>query len=72
MGGSLSWVFEILKLRLDCRNLGCVLEYILVEVFVVVNQVDQLVHTWWWLRSAAFERLWADYLAIIDNQFLVE
>jgi hypothetical protein len=45
---------------------------ILVEVSLVIDLVDELVDTGRSLGSGALERLWADNLAIVDDEFLIE
>lgn len=65
-------MFDVMQLRFDCRHLRRVLQDIVVEVFVVVDLIDELIHTGWELRSAALEWLRANHLAIVDDQFLIE
>ena len=43
-----------------------------VKVFIVVDLVDEMIDTGWRLRSAALEWLWTDYLAVVDDQLLIE
>jgi hypothetical protein len=43
-----------------------------VKVFLVVDLVDELVDTGRRLHTAALERLWADDLAVVDDELLVE
>lgn len=64
-------MLDIMQLRFDCKGLGSILQNIVDKVLIVVDLVDELVYAWRRLRSAAFYRLWADNLAIIYNQLLV-
>lgn len=65
-------MLDILQLRLDCRDLGSVLQDEVIKVFVVVDLVNEVIDAWWGLRSTAFKWLWTDNLAVVDNQLLVE
>jgi hypothetical protein len=49
-----------------------VLQYEVVKVFLVVDLVDELVDTGRRLHTAALERLRADDLAVVDDEFFVE
>ena len=65
-------MLDILQLRLDCRDLGSVLQDEVIKVFVVVDLVNEVIDAWWELRSTAFKWLWTENLAVVDNQLLVE
>lgn len=69
---SLRRMFDIVELRLAQGCFCGVLEDVVVEVLLVVDLVDELVDAGWRLDTAALERLWADDLAVVDNEFLVE
>lgn len=45
---------------------------IVIEVLLVVDLVDKLVHAMGRLYSTAFQRLWSDNLAIVDDKLLVK
>ena len=72
MRGCLSRMLDVLELRFDCRDFGGILQDVVIKVLVVVDLVDEVVETWRRLCSAALEWLWANDLAIIDHQLLVE
>lgn len=65
-------MLDIMQLWPDRGDFGGILQDVVVKVFVVVDLVDELVDTWWKLCRATLERLWANYLAIVDDQLLVE
>ena len=62
----------VLELRLHCGHFGSILQNEVIEVLVVVDLVDEVIDTWRGMCSTALEWLWADDLAIVDNQLLVE
>lgn len=65
-------VLDVVQLRLAQGCLCGVLEDVVVEVLLVVDLVDELVDAGGRLDTAALERLWADDLAIVDDELLVE
>jgi len=65
-------MLHVLQVSANGGYLGRVFENVVVEVFIVVYLVDELVHTRRWLSVAALEPLWTDDLTIVDNQFLIE
>jgi hypothetical protein len=49
-----------------------VLQDILVEIFIVVNLVDEIVHAWGWLRRGPLEALRTHDLSVVDHKLFVE
>jgi hypothetical protein len=49
-----------------------VLQNVVVKVLFVVDLVDELIDAGWRLDAAALERLWDDYLAVVDDELFVE
>jgi len=70
--GCLRRVLQVLQLRLDEGCLCGVLQDVLIKVPFVVDLVDELVDAGRRLDAAALERLWADDLAVVDDELLVE
>lgn len=65
-------MLDILQFCFGHGRLGCVPEDVIVEISLVVNLVEELIHAWRRLSTAAPERLRADNLAIVDDQLLTE
>jgi hypothetical protein len=65
-------VLHIVKLGLGQWGLRGMLQDIVVKVPLVVDLVDELVNAGRRLNAAALERLWADDLAVVDDELLVE
>jgi hypothetical protein len=65
-------VFDVVQLRLGQRCLGSVSQDVVVKILLVVDLVDEVVDAGRRLDAAALERLWADDLAVVDDELLVE
>jgi hypothetical protein len=65
-------VFDVVQLRLGQRRLCSVSQNKVVEISLVVDLVDEVVDAGGRLDATALERLWADDLAIVDDELLVE
>jgi hypothetical protein len=65
-------VFDVVQLRLGQRRLCSVSQNEVVEISLVVDLVDEVVDAGGRLDATALERLWADDLAIVDDELLVE
>jgi hypothetical protein len=65
-------VFDVVQLRLGQWRLCSVSQNEVVEISLVVDLVDEVVDAGGRLDATALERLWADDLAIVDDELLVE
>ena len=60
-------MLDVLQLGLGQGRLGRVPQNVVVEIPLVVDLVDELVHARRGLSIAALERLGADNLAVVDD-----
>lgn len=69
---SLSRVFHVVELGFGQWGFCGVLQDVIVKVLLVVDLIDELVHTGRCLNTAALEWLGSDDLAVVHNELLVE
>lgn len=70
--GCLGGMLKVLQFGSGDRGFGGILEDVLIEIALVVDLIDELVHAGWSVGIAVFERLRAHNLAVVDDKLLVE
>ena len=65
-------MFHVVELGFGQWRFRCVLQDVVVKVLLVVDLIDELIHTGRCLDTAALERLGSHDLAVVHDELLIE